>query len=79
MSMHVYRNGKYDGFGASDEIIAAIEQVGGDDILDEESDAHRIWAEPTSDEEAEVKRIAWELASDDETELHWGGKLTRPS
>lgn len=79
MSMHRYRTSEYNGFDASEEIIAAIEQLGGDDILDEESNSYRIWAEPTPKEEAEVKRIAWSLAPEDETALHWGGELKRPA
>jgi len=70
--MHPYNNGRYDGFNSSDEIIAAIERIAGDDILDDGSDAYRIWAEPTQDETKKVEETAWQLADETETTLHWG-------
>ncbi len=82
---------KLDGYQTSTEILAAIEQVAGEDFHesapgDTEADdaarsslCHRIWSSPTDAEEATVVRIAWTLADDDQEALHWGStRLCRP-
>lgn len=70
-SLATYRNGNYNQFDASDEIIAAIERIAGDDILDDDSEAYRIWAEPSDAEMAKVKSMAFGLSAAES--LFWGG------
>jgi hypothetical protein len=78
MSVHPYNTDPYDGFRSSDEILAAIEEVAGDDILDEESEAYRIWREPTKEESTKVEALAWAMARADDEVLFWGmSKLER--
>lgn len=78
--MHPYNNGKYDGLDSSDEILAAIEEIAGDDILDEDSDAYRIWAAPTGDEIKKVEALAWTLDEHGSETLHWGeATIKRPA
>lgn len=81
-----------DGYQSSTEILAAIEQVAGEefpetaygdteaeDLAESRSVCHRIWQEPTDEETADVERIAWTLADADEDVLHWGStKIRRP-
>jgi len=80
---------KLEGLQSSTEILAAIEQVAGEEFITDLDDTeaedaarrslcHRIWSSPTDDETAEVVRIAWSLADADEDVLHWGiEKFTR--
>jgi hypothetical protein len=75
--MYPYNNGQYGGFNASDEILAAIEEIAGDDILEEDSEAYRIWAEPTDEEIKKVEARAWELDKHDSATLHWGETTIR--
>jgi hypothetical protein len=75
-----FRNGRFNGFETSDEILAAIEDVAGyewdiDAPYDEEEDqspCYRIWAEPTSEQEAAVIATAWTYADSDTDHLNWG-------
>jgi hypothetical protein len=74
MTIHKYRDG-YSGLNTSDEILAAIEAIAGDDIRDEESEAYRIWNDPTKEEITQVEARAFAM-TDDET-LGWGETIVR--
>ena len=77
--MHPYNNGTYDGLNSSGEILAAIERIAGDDILDESSEAYRIWAEPTDEEVKKVEALAWNLEKHGADKLAWGDtSIKRP-
>ena len=69
----------FDGYNSSDEILAAIEEIASDEFEagNDETECHRIWAEPTADEMAKVAAIAWTLADPDEDVLHWGSEKLR--
>jgi len=75
--LSLYRTSAHDGFSASDEVLAAIEEIAGDDLLDETSEAFRIWADPTPAEEHAVLTAAWEYAGPDRDVLFWGGSHYR--
>lgn len=77
--MHKYRNGQYNGFETAAEILSAIEEIGGDDIRNENSNSYRIWDDPTPAEKAAIVKIAFGLADPDESVLFWGvGSIKRP-
>jgi hypothetical protein len=75
--LSTYRTSIHAGFGASIEVLAAIETVAGDDILDAGSNAARIWADPTPAEQDAVLTAAWALAHSDDDVLFWGGSHYR--
>jgi hypothetical protein len=56
----------------SDEIAQAIFNHTSSD-----TEAQRIWAEPTAAEEAAVMADAWRLADPEENTLFWGGERRR--
>lgn len=68
---------KLDGYCSSREILSAIEDIAADDWNPddpdiEQTDCHRIWAEPTDDEIKQVEALAWKYADPDDDRLHWG-------
>lgn len=70
-----FRNGEFDGFQSSPEILEACEDVAGyefnlDDL--ENCPANRVWQDPTAAEIVAVEAAAWAYAPPDKTELHWG-------
>jgi len=71
-AIYTYRQPRYDGLMSSPEILAAIEEIAGDNICDSNSDAYAIWSDPTPEQMAEVERIAWSLSDADKDSLHWG-------
>ena len=74
MTLFAYNNDqRYAGFSTSGEILAAIETLAGDDILDNTSDAYKLWAAPTPQQDAEIAELAWSYATDDTDQLYWGG------
>ncbi len=66
---------RYAGFATSGQILKAIASIAGDDILDETSDAYRIWKKPTPSEDAEIELLAWGYANDETNTLYWGGSV----
>ena len=81
MANLIYYRNHFGGYQSSEEIIAAIDEIAADDLPQDEayeedelrdSDAYRIWADPTADERARVIARAWELAPAEQDELFWG-------
>ena len=81
MANLIYYRNHFGGYQSSEEIIAAIDEIAADDLPQDEayeedelrdSDAYRIWADPTADERARVIARAWELAPAEQNELFWG-------
>jgi hypothetical protein len=75
-----FRNSKFDGMGSSPEILEAIEDVAGFELLHDGQDdcpAYRVWADPTPEEEKKVIEIAWAYADPEEDTLHWGRETIR--
>lgn len=81
--MHEFRNGRYDGFNSSDEILAAIEEIAGakltpsrsvSDFDDEPapSAADLLWQDATPEQMDRIISRAWELADPETEELYWG-------
>jgi len=64
---------RYAGFSTSGEILAAIETLAGDDILDNTSDAYKMWAAPTVEQDNDIADFAWSYADDEIDTLYWGG------
>jgi len=86
MSLHHYAKPAYDGLETSSEILAGIEEIAGsmlnsdETATDDESEAYRVWQEPTADEIKRVEKRAWELADAEIDVLHWGIEtLKRPT
>lgn len=78
--MSRYSNGQYTSFETSEEVLKAIEQLTQSSLLDENSDALKLWADGHvhSITEQDVKRLAWAFVQDsDEEYLVWGGKFYR--
>lgn len=78
--MSRYSNGQYTNFETSAEVLQAIEQLTQSSLLDENSDALKLWADGYlhSITEQDVKRLAWSFVQDDDEEyLVWGGKFYR--
>jgi len=73
--MSKYNQPEYDGFFTSAEILQAIETLAGDNILDEEGRAYKLWAAPVRDQEKQVAELAWIYASEETIELYWGDRL----
>ena len=74
MTPTAYNNDqRYAGFATSGEILAAIEDLAGDDILDDTSDAYKMWAAPTREQDVEIADLAWSYANADTDQLYWGG------
>ena len=68
---------KLDGYNTSIEILSAIEAIAPDEFDPdddeiEQTECHRIWAEPTDEEMKRVEKLAWKLADPEEMKLHWG-------
>jgi len=76
MTPTAYNNDqRYAGFCTSGEILKAIEEWAGDNILDETSEAYRIWESPTPSEDIEIELLAWGYANDEIDTLYWGGSV----
>jgi len=69
------KDSRYAGFATSGEILKAIETIAGDDILDETSDAYKMWVKPSSEQDAEIAEIAWSYADENTDQLYWGGSV----
>jgi hypothetical protein len=66
---------RYAGLATSGEILKAIEELAGDDILEETSAAYKLWATPTVEQDAEIADLAWSYANDDTDRLYWGNNV----
>ena len=66
---------QYAGFATNGEILKAIEEIAGDDILDDSSDAYRMWGAPTKPEDQEIETLAWSYAKKETSVLYWGGSV----
>jgi hypothetical protein len=66
---------RYAGFATSGEMLKAIEEIAGDDLLDDTSDAYRIWRAPTKLDDAKIEELAWGYANDKTSVLYWGGSV----
>jgi hypothetical protein len=66
---------RFAGFATSGEILKAIETIAGGNILDETSEAYRIWEKPTPSEDHEIELLAWDYANDETKTLYWGGSV----
>lgn len=66
-----FRNPEYEGFLTSPAVLAAIEAVASGSVLDDESEAYRLWADGGREEEiiAELPMIG---GCDEGDELFWG-------
>jgi hypothetical protein len=76
MTVQAYnRDSRYAGFATSGEILKAIEELAGDDILEETSAAYKLWASPTVEQDADIADLAWSYADDETDTLYWGGNV----
>ena len=66
-----YKSQEYDGFRTSWEILAAIETIAGDSILDESSRAYKLWSAPTETEVDQILAKA-RCLSIEPGPLYWG-------
>jgi hypothetical protein len=66
---------RYAGFATSGEILKAIEEIAGDDILDDSSNAYKMWRAPTKPEDIEIEKLAWSYATEEIDLLYWGGSV----
>ena len=74
MTPKAYDNdSRYQRFATSGEILTAIEDIAGDDILDDSSVAYKIWAAPSVEQDGQIAKLAWSYASADVDTLYWGG------
>lgn len=72
MNLLKYNCGDYDCLETSNEILAAIEAIAGDSILDENSIAYRIWEDGDDDDMRRVLEMALPHIADDAEMLYWG-------
>ena len=76
MTVQAYnKDSRYAGFCTSGEILKAIEELAGDDILEETSAAYKLWAAPTVEQDADIADLAWSYADNDTDQLYWGGNV----
>ena len=73
---------KLDGYQSSNEVLTAIEDVAGEEFVENPDDpdtstCHRIWADPTPAEMAAVTAKAWALADPGDDTLRWGIETLR--
>lgn len=65
-----FRTPEYEGFLTSPAVLAAIEAVASGDVLDDESEAYRLWCDGGRDAEIIAKLPV--DGSDDGDQLFWG-------
>lgn len=76
MTVQAYnRDSRYAGFCTSGEILKAIEELAGDDILQETGAAYKLWAAPTVEQDAHIADLAWSYADEETDRLYWGGNV----
>lgn len=83
-----YNDDEYSGFETSAEVLGAIEELTGEEVLSNGSDAFTLWEDGILGEQVgelfvvrisaeQVLAAAWAITDPDETELFWGGRHTR--
>lgn len=71
-NLRKYTSSEYNTFGTAPEILATIEQLCGDSILERGSRSYECWRNPSVQQLAQLDTLVWEYCDSDTDVLAWG-------